>query len=127
VIAQNPKMRPGDVFILNAPYNGGTHLPDITVVTPVFDKAGKSILFYVASRGHHADVGGMAPGSMTPRATSIEEEGVVIDNFKMIDRGRFREKELHALLTSGQYPCRNPAQNIADLKAQVAANEKGVQ
>ncbi|MCG2602880.1 MAG: hydantoinase B/oxoprolinase family protein, partial [Achromobacter sp.] len=113
VIAQNPKMRPGDVFILNAPYNGGTHLPDITVVTPVFDKAGKSILFYVASRGHHADVGGMAPGSMTPRATSIEEEGVVIDNFKMIDRGRFREKELHALLTSGQYPCRNPAQNIA--------------
>jgi 5-oxoprolinase (ATP-hydrolysing) len=127
VIAQNPKMRPGDVFILNAPYNGGTHLPDITVVTPVFDKPGKSILFYVASRGHHADVGGMAPGSMTPRATSIEEEGVVIDNFKMIDRGRFREKELHALLTSGQYPCRNPAQNIADLKAQVAANEKGVQ
>jgi 5-oxoprolinase (ATP-hydrolysing) len=115
------------VFILNAPYNGGTHLPDITVVTPVFDKPGKSILFYVASRGHHADVGGMAPGSMTPRATSIEEEGVVIDNFKMIDRGRFREKELHALLTSGQYPCRNPAQNIADLKAQVAANEKGVQ
>ncbi|MFW6076818.1 MAG: hydantoinase B/oxoprolinase family protein [Hyphomicrobiales bacterium] len=126
VIAQNPKMRPGDVFILNAPYNGGTHLPDITVVTPVFDKPGRSILFYVASRGHHADVGGMAPGSMTPRATSIEEEGVVIDNFKMIDRGRLREKELHALLTSGHYPCRNPAQNIADLKAQVAANEKGV-
>jgi 5-oxoprolinase (ATP-hydrolysing) len=92
----------------------------------VFDKPGKSILFYVASRGHHADVGGKAPGSMTPRATSIEEEGVVIDNFKMIDRGRFREKELHELLTSGRYPCRNPAQNIADLKAQVAANEKGV-
>jgi N-methylhydantoinase B/oxoprolinase/acetone carboxylase alpha subunit len=101
IIAQNPKMRPGDVFVLNAPYNGGTHLPDITVVTPVFDKPGKSILFYVASRGHHADVGGKAPGSMTPRATSIEEEGVVIDNFKMIDRGRFREKELHDLLTSG--------------------------
>ena len=126
VIAQNPKMRPGDVYVLNAPYNGGTHLPDITVVTPVFDKPGRSILFYVASRGHHADVGGKAPGSMTPRATSIEEEGVVIDNFKMIDRGRFREKELHAILTSGPYPCRNPAQNIADLKAQVAANEKGV-
>jgi 5-oxoprolinase (ATP-hydrolysing) len=126
IIAQNPKMRPGDVYVLNAPYNGGTHLPDITVVTPVFDKPGKSILFYVASRGHHADVGGKAPGSMTPRATSIEEEGVVIDNFKMIDRGRFREKELHDLLTSGPYPCRNPAQNIADLKAQVAANEKGV-
>jgi 5-oxoprolinase (ATP-hydrolysing) len=126
IIAQNPKMRPGDVYVLNAPYNGGTHLPDITVVTPVFDKPGKSILFYVASRGHHADVGGKAPGSMTPRATSIEEEGVVIDNFKMIDRGRFREKELHDLLASGPYPCRNPAQNIADLKAQVAANEKGV-
>jgi 5-oxoprolinase (ATP-hydrolysing) len=126
IIAQNPKMRPGDVFVLNAPYNGGTHLPDITVVTPVFDKPGRAILFYVASRGHHADVGGKAPGSMTPRATSIEEEGVVIDNFKMIDRGRFREKELHGLLTSGPYPCRNPAQNVADLKAQVAANEKGV-
>jgi len=127
IIEANPNMKPGDVYVLNAPYNGGTHLPDITVVTPVFAANRKQILFYVASRGHHADVGGKAPGSMTPRATSIEEEGVVIDNFKMVDRGRFREKALHDLLTSGPWPCRNPGQNIADLKAQVAANEKGVQ
>ena len=87
-------IHPGDVFALNAPYNGGTHLPDITVVTPVFDDAGKEILFYVASRGHHADVGGTAPGSMTPLATTVDEEGVLIDNFRLVERGRFREKEL---------------------------------
>ena len=127
VIANNPEMAPGDVYVLNAPYNGGTHLPDITVVTPVFDDADEEILFYVASRGHHADVGGIAPGSMTPRATNINQEGVVIDNFKMLDRGELREKDLYELLSSGPYPCRNPAQNVADLKAQVAANEKGVQ
>jgi 5-oxoprolinase (ATP-hydrolysing) len=127
VIAQNPHMRPGDVYVLNAPYNGGTHLPDITVVTPVFDDGGGAILFYVASRGHHADVGGMAPGSMTPRATDIREEGVVIDNFKLVDETGFRESALHELLTAPPWPCRNPVQNIADLKAQVAANEKGVQ
>ena len=127
VIRENPEMHPGDVFMLNAPYNGGTHLPDITVVTPVFDNAAKDILFYVASRGHHADVGGMAPGSMTPRATSIEQEGVVIDNFKLVDKGTFCEADLQALLTSGEYPCRNPVQNTGDLKAQIAANEKGVQ
>ncbi len=127
IIAQNPEMQPGDVYVLNAPYNGGTHLPDITVVTPVFDDTETHVLFYVASRGHHADVGGMAPGSMTPRATDIREEGVVIDNFKMVDRGSLRERELHDLLSSGEWPCRNPVQNIADLKAQVAANEKGVQ
>ena len=127
VIKNNPNMAPGDVYVLNAPYNGGTHLPDITVVTPVFDDRNRKILYYVASRGHHADVGGIAPGSMTPRATNINEEGVVIDNFKMVDRGKLREKALHDLLSSGPYPCRNPAQNIADLKAQVAANEKGVQ
>jgi 5-oxoprolinase (ATP-hydrolysing) len=127
IIRSNPLMQPGDAFVLNAPYNGGTHLPDITVVTPVFDKAGKTILFYVASRGHHADVGGIAPGSMTPRATSINEEGVLIDNFKLVERGHLREAELLHVLTSGRYPCRNPAQNIADLKAQLAANEKGVQ
>jgi 5-oxoprolinase (ATP-hydrolysing) len=127
IIANNPVMHPGDVFMLNAPYNGGTHLPDITVVTPVFDADGKTILFYTASRGHHADVGGMAPGSMTPLATTIHEEGVVIDNFKMVDKGTFLETETFELLTSGEYPCRNPGQNIADLKAQVAANEKGVQ
>ncbi|WP_395448942.1 hydantoinase B/oxoprolinase family protein [Aminobacter sp. UC22_36] len=119
-------IHPGDVFALNAPYNGGTHLPDITVVTPVFDDAAKDILFYVAARGHHADVGGTAPGSMTPLATSVDEEGVLFDNFRLVARGKFREAELHRLLTDHPYPARNPHQNIADLKAQIAANEKGV-
>lgn len=119
-------IRPGDVFALNAPYNGGTHLPDITVVTPVFDDRGETILFYTASRGHHADVGGTAPGSMTPLATTVDEEGVLFDNFKLVDGGRFREQDLHTLLTDHPYPARNPHQNIADLKAQIAANEKGV-
>ncbi|MDX8519365.1 hydantoinase B/oxoprolinase family protein [Mesorhizobium dulcispinae] len=119
-------IHPGDVFALNAPYNGGTHLPDITVVTPVFDDTRKEILFWAASRGHHADVGGTAPGSMTPLATTVDEEGVLFDNFRIVDRGRFREKELEALLTDHPYPARNPTQNIADLKAQIAANEKGV-
>ncbi|KFB09677.1 hydantoinase B/oxoprolinase family protein [Nitratireductor basaltis] len=119
-------IHPGDVFALNAPYNGGTHLPDITIVTPVFDDEGKEILFYTASRGHHADVGGTAPGSMTPLATNVDEEGVLFDNFRLVERGRFREKELHELLTNHPYPARNPHQNIADLKAQIAANEKGV-
>ncbi|MCA0046719.1 hydantoinase B/oxoprolinase family protein [Mesorhizobium sp. B283B1A] len=164
-------IHPGDVFALNAPYNGGTHLPDITVVTPVFEEArpisplvgemsakpteggavpptsrsvtppsalpgisptrgeiGQSprILFYVASRGHHADIGGTAPGSMTPLATTVDEEGVLFDNFRIVDRGKFRETELQTLLTDHRYPARNPHQNIADLKAQIAANEKGV-
>jgi 5-oxoprolinase (ATP-hydrolysing) len=120
------RIRPGDVFALNAPYNGGTHLPDITVVTPVFDDAGETILFYVASRGHHADIGGKAPGSMTPRATKVDEEGVLIDNFLLVDQGRFREAEFEVMLTDHPYPARNPAQNLADVKAQIAANEKGV-
>ncbi|OBQ61853.1 MULTISPECIES: hydantoinase B/oxoprolinase family protein [Mesorhizobium] len=159
-------IHPGDVFALNAPYNGGTHLPDITVVTPVFSlplegrvaaqrpggvlsegtarapspvdpppsggfaatspSRGEEILFYVASRGHHADIGGTAPGSMTPLATTVDEEGVLFDNFRIVDRGRFRETELQTLLTDHPYPARNPHQNIADLKAQIAANEKGV-
>ncbi|MDQ7246076.1 hydantoinase B/oxoprolinase family protein [Dongia sedimenti] len=127
VIAANPNMNPGDVYVLNAPYHGGTHLPDITVVTPVFDEAGSSILFYVASRGHHADVGGITPGSMPPDSRTVEEEGVLIDNVKLVDRGTFREPEMRALLGSGKYPARNIDQNIADLAAQVAANEKGVQ
>jgi 5-oxoprolinase (ATP-hydrolysing) len=118
-------IRPGDVYAINAPYNGGTHLPDITVCTPVFE-AGK-MLFWVASRGHHADVGGISPGSMSPNATSIEEEGVYIDNFQLVARGRLREKETYALFTGGKYPARNPLQNVNDLKAQIAANEKGVQ
>jgi 5-oxoprolinase (ATP-hydrolysing) len=118
-------IRAGDAFALNAPYNGGTHLPDITVCTPVFDEAGKTILFWVASRGHHADVGGIAPGSMSPRAANILEEGVYIDNFRLVECGRFRERELYALLQGGDWPARNPLQNVNDLKAQIAANEKG--
>ncbi|WP_374655487.1 hydantoinase B/oxoprolinase family protein [Dongia sp.] len=120
-------MRPGDVYVLNAPYNGGTHLPDITVVTPVFDASGKSILFYVASRGHHADIGGLTPGSMPPYSKTVEEEGILIDNVKLVDRGVMLEAEMRKLLSGGRYPARNPDQNIADLGAQVAANEKGVQ
>ena len=111
--------------MLNAPYNGGTHLPDITVVTPVFGENSPDLLFFVAARGHHADIGGIAPGSMSPKATRIEEEGVYIDPFKLVARGRFREDAVLELLTKAPYPARNPAQNIADLKAQVAANEKG--
>ena len=121
------KMKPGNVYVLNAPYNGGTHLPDVTVITPVFDAAGKAILFYVGSRGHHADIGGITPGSMPPGSKVVEEEGVLIDNFLLVEEGRFRERETVALLTSGRYPVRNVQQNIADLRAQVAANEKGVQ
>ncbi|MBD8890597.1 hydantoinase B/oxoprolinase family protein [Roseibium litorale] len=121
------RIKPGDVFALNAPYNGGTHLPDITVVSPLFDDQGKEILFWAASRGHHADVGGSAPGSMTPRATTVDEEGVLFDNFKIVDEGRFREADLIHLLTDHKYPARNPHQNVADLKAQIAANEKGIQ
>ncbi|GGL64470.1 hydantoinase B/oxoprolinase family protein [Wenxinia marina] len=126
IIRQNEgRIRPGDVWALNAPYNGGTHLPDITVVSPVFDDSGERLLFWTASRGHHADVGGTAPGSMTPLATTVDEEGVLIDNFLMVSEGRFLEEETHALLTDHKWPCRNPGVNIADLKAQVAANERG--
>jgi 5-oxoprolinase (ATP-hydrolysing) len=125
------RMRPGDVYVLNAPYNGGTHLPDVTVITPVwrFDDArpGNDVLFYVGSRGHHADIGGITPGSMPPASRTVEEEGVLIDNFLLVEQGRFREAETVALLSSGAYPARNVAQNIADLRAQIAANEKGVQ
>jgi len=127
IIAQNKgRIRPGDVFALNAPYNGGTHLPDITVVTPVFDEAAEKILFYVASRGHHADVGGTAPGSMTPLATTVDEEGVLFDNVLLVDRGKFDEAGITKLLSDHPYPARNVAQNVADLRAQIAANEKGV-
>jgi 5-oxoprolinase (ATP-hydrolysing) len=119
------RIRPSDVFALNAPYNGGTHLPDITVCTPVFGEGGRRILFWTASRGHHADIGGVAPGSMSPLATSILEEGVYIDNFLLVSQGRFRERELYQLLASGPYPARNPLQNVNDLKAQIAACEKG--
>ncbi|MBV9890272.1 MAG: hydantoinase B/oxoprolinase family protein, partial [Rhizobacter sp.] len=145
VIARNAgTMRPGDVYVLNDPYHGGTHLPDVTVVTPVYlDRGGRACLggegsargshegaqreptFYVGSRGHHADIGGTTPGSMPPFSTRIEEEGVEFDNVKLVEDGRFLEAETLALLESGRWPARDPAQNIADLKAQVAANEKG--
>lgn len=118
-------LRHGDSVMLNAPYNGGTHLPDITVVTPVFDAAGEKIMFYVASRGHHEDIGGISPGSMSPLATSIEEEGVLIDDVLLVSGGRFLEAETRALLTGGRYPARRPDQNCADLAAQVAANARG--
>lgn len=127
VIEQNPDMGPGDVFVLNAPYNGGTHLPDATVVAPVYDETGGERLFYVAARGHHADIGGISPGSMPAHSRSVEEEGVLIDNFRLVERGRFRETEMRALLASGRWPARNPDQNIADLRAQIAACEKGTQ
>jgi len=128
VIARNAgAMKPGDVYALNDPYHGGTHLPDVTVVTPVWDDARADILFYVGSRGHHADIGGITPGSMPPFSTRVEEEGVQIDNVKLVDQGHLREREMLALLASGEYPSRNPQQNLADLKAQIAANEKGVQ
>ena len=120
-------IEPGDVFASNAPYNGGTHLPDITVITPVFDAASPDILFYVASRGHHADIGGMTPGSMPPHSRTIDEEGVLIDNWKLVSAGRLLEAETGSLLRSGRFPARNVEQNLADLRAQVAANEKGVQ
>jgi 5-oxoprolinase (ATP-hydrolysing) len=120
-------MNPGDVYVLNAPYNGGTHLPDVTVITPVFDEAGTKILFYVGARGHHADIGGVTPGSMPPDSRSVEEEGVLFDNFLLVERGRFREEEARAHLAAGRYPARNPYQNIADLKAQIASCEKGAQ
>ena len=147
VVRENAgRMQPGDVYVLNDPCHGGTHLPDITVITPVYldamgeDAMGKDGVvgagkgsgarqpaFYVGSRGHHADIGGTTPGSMPPFSTRMEEEGVRICNFKLVDAGRLCEAEILALLASGAHPSRNPQQNLADLKAQIAANEKGVQ
>ncbi len=127
VIEQHSDMQPGDVFVLNAPYNGGTHLPDITVVTPVFDDTGSKRLFFTAARGHHADIGGLTPGSMPSNSCTVDEEGILIDGFKLVDAGVFQEDAMRALLTSGAYPARNPDQNIADLRAQIAACEKGAQ
>jgi 5-oxoprolinase (ATP-hydrolysing) len=138
VIRKNAgRMKPGDVFVLNDPYNGGTHLPDVTVITPVYpERHGDSPqeagtvptpLFYVGSRGHHADIGGITPGSMPPFSRNVEEEGVLLDNVKLVEDGRMLEADIRRLLASARYPARNPDQNIADLRAQVAANEKGVQ
>jgi 5-oxoprolinase (ATP-hydrolysing) len=132
VIRENAgRMQSGDAYVINDPYHGGTHLPDITVITPVFDRDGGEILFYVGSRGHHADIGGSTPGSMPPFSGSLDEEGARFINFKLIEGqgagrpGRLREAELMQVLTAGPHPARNPAQNLADLKAQIAANEKG--
>ena len=120
-------MNPGDAFLINAPYNGGTHLPDITLIKPVFDECNESVIFYVATRGHHADIGGTVPGSAPANSTHIKEEGVLIDNFTLVSKGIFLENEIHDLLSLAEYPARNIKQNIADLKAQVAAAEKGSQ
>jgi len=125
VLADNPVLCPGDVFVTNDPYRGGSHLPDVTVVTPIFDDAGERLLFFTASRAHHAEIGGIVPGSMPPFSTNLAEEGVLIRNFKLVDAGRSRSDELAALLTSGQYPTRNVADNLADIAAQVAANQQG--
>jgi 5-oxoprolinase (ATP-hydrolysing) len=124
--ARAGRMRPGDSYVLNNPYHGGTHLPDITVVTPVFDSDGERILFYVASRGHHAEIGGISPGSMPAFSTTVDEEGVLIDDHLLTRDGRLQERETLALLSDCRYPSRNPANNLADLRAQLAANEKGV-
>ncbi|MEU6576523.1 hydantoinase B/oxoprolinase family protein [Streptomyces sp. NPDC046805] len=119
-------MRPGDTYAVNDPYHGGTHLPDVTVITPVFGTEGDGILFYVASRGHHAEIGGIAPGSMPANSRTIEEEGILFDNWLLAENGRFREEETRHLLTEAPYPSRNPETNLADLRAQIAANHKGV-
>jgi 5-oxoprolinase (ATP-hydrolysing) len=127
--AKGQTMRPGDVYASNNPYNGGTHLPDITVITPVYipQTAAITPAFYVASRGHHADIGGITPGSMPPHSTTIDQEGILLDNVQVVAEGQFLEQTLIELLTAGAYPARNPVQNLADLKAQIAANERGVQ
>ena len=120
------RMQPGDVYMQNAPYNGGTHLPDVTVITPCWDETGREILFYVGSRGHHADIGGRTPGSSPPDSRRIEEEGIVIDNWLVVERGVFRVEATRKLLLSGPWPCRKVEQNLADLTAQIAANETGL-
>ena len=124
--ARQGAINPGQVYALNAPYNGGTHLPDVTVITPVFNEDESELLFFVGSRGHQADIGGKTPGSMPPDSRTVEEEGVLIDNFLLVEDGRLRQQALLDLLASGDYPARNPQQNLADFKAQIAANEKGV-
>ncbi len=127
ILAKNAMIKPGDIYVSNNPYNGGTHLPDITVITPVFDNSDSVVLFYVASRGHHADIGGITPGSMPPNSTIVTQEGVLLDNFQLVSDGKFQEQELLELLNIGEYPVRNPAQNLADLQAQIAANKRGAE
>jgi 5-oxoprolinase (ATP-hydrolysing) len=120
------RMKPGDVYAVNDPYHGGTHLPDVTVITPVYDQPGREILFYVASRGHHAEIGGLTPGSMPAHSRQVAEEGVLFDNWLLVEHGRLREAETRALLTGAPYPSRAPDTNLADLRAQIAANAKGI-
>ena len=125
---QGDSIKPGNVYLANNPYNGGTHLPDVTVITPVFlNNIDSPPLFYVAARGHQGDIGGITPGSMPPHSTRVEEEGILFDNFLLVDQGDFRETAVRELLLNHPYPARNPEQNIADFKAQIAANERGVQ
>ncbi|MEH2096483.1 hydantoinase B/oxoprolinase family protein, partial [Nostoc sp.] len=120
-------LKPGNVYLSNNPYNGGTHLPDVTAITPVFLESGEnSALFYVASRGHQADIGGITPGSMPPHSTTVEEEGILFDNFLLVEEGNFRETVVRQHLSNHTYPARKPDQNLADFKAQIAANERGV-
>jgi 5-oxoprolinase (ATP-hydrolysing) len=126
IAGHGDELRPGDVWLINSPYHGGTHLPDITVITPLFDDAGESVLFYLASRGHHADVGGITPGSMPPRSTSIDKEGVLSSGLKIVENGHIRESAIRDWLTAKPYPARDPDRNMADLRAQIAANVKGV-
>ena len=127
VIERNQRrIRRGDVYVLNDPYHGGTHLPDVTVVTPVFAPERDDIWFYVASRGHHAEIGGISPGSMPAASTRVEEEGVLIDNWLLVQDARLREAETMNLLATAEYPSRDPATNLADLRAQIAANERGI-
>ena len=126
ILSHGAEFRSGDVWLSNSPYHGGTHLPDITVITPLFDEAGERVLFYLASRGHHADVGGITPGSMPPGSRTIDEEGVLSAALKIVESGQFREEAVRAWLGSGRHPARNPEQNLADLHAQVAANARGV-
>lgn len=125
LIRKRPQLNPGEAYASNAPYNGGTHLPDITVITPVFDNLGAEVIFYIASRGHHADVGGITPGSMPSMSTLISEEGIVLDAFPLVQAGEFQEEAFRAALQAGPYPARNIAQNVADIQAQLAANETG--
>jgi len=125
IVAANPRISPGDVFVTNDPYCGGSHLPDVTVVTPVHDTDGGRLLFFTASRAHHAELGGVSPGSMPPFSENLAEEGILIRDFKLVDAGRSRVDQLRELLTSGPYPSRSPNDNLADIAAQVAANQEG--
>ncbi|ALB39100.1 5-oxoprolinase [Anabaena sp. WA102] len=124
---QGDNIKPGNVYLSNNPYNGGTHLPDVTAITPIFDGEKTQIIFYVASRGHQADIGGITPGSMPPHSTTVAEEGIIFDNFLLVEQGDFQETAVRNYLLNHLYPSRNPDQNIADFKAQIAANERGVQ